>query len=100
VHAVLFDWRRIPFTSSYLPGKHFFVHTFVLACLAWVAFTGLGVGLVTLALRGPMAALGVTVGLAALAFTFKRRRLARWRHTPLMFEDAFPDQPLQLELQR
>jgi hypothetical protein len=97
-HAVLFDWRRIPFTSSYLPGKHFVVHTVVLACLAWALFTGLGVAIVKLALTGPAAALAVTAGLAALAITLKRRRLARWRHTPLMFEDELPNQPLRLTL--
>ena len=33
-----------------------------------------------------------------LAVVLARRRLAIWGEAPLMFEDEFPDQPLQLEL--
>ena len=36
VHAVLLDWRRIPFTCSYLPGKRFVAQSFVLgASRSW-----------------------------------------------------------------
>jgi hypothetical protein len=100
VHAVMADWRRIPFTSSYLPGKRFVVQTFVLGCLAWLTFTGIGVGLVDVATRGPLQTLVVTATLAMLAYGLRRRRIEMFRRTPLMFEDELPDQPLQLELQR
>jgi hypothetical protein len=54
VHAVLLDWRRIPFTCSYLPGKRFVVNSAVLASMAFVFFPLTGVGLVraATALRG------------------------------------------------
>jgi hypothetical protein len=100
VHAVMFDWRRIPFTSSYLPGKRFVVHSFVLGCLAWLTFTGVGVWLVDFAMRGPFQTLFVTATLAMLGYVLRQRRIETFRRTPLMFEDELPDQPLQLELQR
>jgi hypothetical protein len=32
------------------------------------------------------------------AYLLRRRRLAGWSETPLMFEDEFPDEVLQLRL--
>jgi hypothetical protein len=98
VHAVMFDWRRIPFTSSYLPGKRFVVHSFVLGCLAWVGFTGAGASLVNVATRGPVQASIVAAALATSAYALRRRRIENFRRTPLMFEDEPPDRPLGLHL--
>jgi hypothetical protein len=42
VHAVLRDWRRIPFTCSYVPGKAFIAQTLLVGSLAYIAFTWLG----------------------------------------------------------
>lgn len=100
VHAVLLDWRRIPFTSSYLPGKRFVVHSFVLGCLAWLVFTHTGVGLVHAATGGGHQALVVTAALSVFAYVLRLRRLATWKRTPLVFEDELPDRPVQLQLWR
>jgi hypothetical protein len=98
VHAVLLDWRRIPFTCSYLPGKRFVAHSVVVGFAAFQLFTLGGVWLVHAATASMMRALVIAAVLFRLAYVLKRRRLAIWSATPLMFEDEFPDEPLQLRL--
>jgi hypothetical protein len=98
VHAVLLDWRNIPFTCSYLPGKHLVAHTLVLGFAAFVLFTAAGVRLVNLAIASATYALAIACTLSLVAWLLTRRRLTGWRETPLMFDDELPDQPLQLGL--
>ena len=50
VHAVLLDWRRIPFTCSYLPGKRFIGHSALIGVAACLLFTVIASGLVRTAL--------------------------------------------------
>lgn len=98
VHAVLLDWRRVPFTCSYLPGKRLVAHTVVLGFAAFVLFTSVGVRLVHAAIVNGRQALAIGAALSLSAWLLRRRRFAVWKETPLMFEDEFPDQPLQLGL--
>jgi hypothetical protein len=97
-HAVLSDWRRIPFTCSYLPGKRFVFYSLTIGILAWAAFALIGAGFVQSARSSPGQAAVVVTVLSVVAWLLRRRRLHTWRRAPLMFEDEFPDQPLQLEL--
>jgi hypothetical protein len=98
VHAVLLDWRRIPFTCSYLPGKHLVAHTLVFGFAALVVFTSAGTWLMRAATVNATHALVIGAALSLVAWLLRRRRLAVWRETPLMFEDELPDQPVQLGL--
>ena len=98
VHAVLLDWRRIPFTCSYLPAKRFIGHSALIGVAACLLFTTLASGLVRSALGSESHGLIVAAALLVVAFWLRERRLATWRTTPLMFEDEFPDQVLQLQL--
>jgi hypothetical protein len=98
VHAVLLDWRRIPFTCSYLPGKRFVGHSLVVGVGAYLLFTLVGVGLVRMAIADARHAVVIVAVLSIVAITLRRRRLAMWRQVPLMFEDEFPNEPLQLRL--
>jgi hypothetical protein len=50
------------------------------------------------ATTGTRQALVIAAALCILACLLRRRRLAIWSKTPLMFEDEFPDEPLQLQL--
>ena len=98
VHAVLLDWRRIPFTCSYLPGKRLLAHTLVFGFAAFALFTSTGALLVRVAmLRPAVGAIAATL-LFAIAWVLRRRRFAMWRETPLIFDDDLPDQPVQLGL--
>jgi hypothetical protein len=100
VHAVLFDWRRIPFTCSYLPGKRFIGHSTVFGVAACVFFTIAGWALAGGATTGTRPAVTIIVVLFLTAYLLRRRRLVVWEKTPLMFEDEFPGQPQLLHLQR
>jgi len=98
VHAVLLDWRRIPFTCSYLPAKRFIGHSALIGVAACLLFTTIASGLVRSALGSAGNGLIMAAALLVVAFWLRERRLATWRTTPLMFEDEFPDQVLQLQL--
>jgi hypothetical protein len=98
MHLVLLDWRRIPFTCSYLPGKRSLAHTFIFGLVAYLVLTISGTLLVRAALTDPMSSLLIVTVLSLLGYVLRRRRLAIWSVTPLMFEDEMPDQPQQLGL--
>ena len=98
IHGVLLEWRRIPFTCSYMPGKRLVVYTIVLGFAAFVLFAAAGVRLVQASLQATHMAIVVGIGLLVLAVILRRTRIAQWKETPLMFEDELPDQPVQLGL--
>jgi hypothetical protein len=98
VHVVLLDWRRIPFTCSYLPGKRFVGQSLVLGLAGYVLFTFVGVGLVHAAIADTRQAVVIVPALSIAAWLLRQGRLVIWRETPLMFEDEFPDEPLELRL--
>ncbi len=98
VHFVLLDWRRIPFTCSYLPGKRLIAHTVVFGVAAFALFTSTGSTLVGVSTIRPSIPMAIASVLFALGWFLWRRRLAMWRETPLIFDDDLPDQPLQLGL--
>ena len=95
---VLLDWRRIPFTCSYLPGKRFVAHSLLFGLAAFVLFTLLAVELVRAATGAASRALMIAAVLSVAGVLLRRRRLAIWSATPLMFEDELPDPPQQLRL--
>jgi hypothetical protein len=98
VHAVLLDWRRIPFTCSYLPGKRFIGHSALIGVAACILFTVTGGGFVRLAIVDATLGTIVAASLLLIGYWLRGRRLLNWARTPLMFEDEFPDQLLQLQL--
>ena len=98
VHAVLLDWRRIPFTCSYLPGKRFIFYSLTIAILAFAFFMAVGAALVTMARSNPLQTVVIVMILAAAAWLLRRHRLGSWGQAPLMFEDEFPDRVLELQL--
>jgi hypothetical protein len=98
VHAVLLDWRRVPFTCSYLPGKRFIGHSALIGVAACLLFTLTGGGFVSLATVNARMGMIVAASLLVIGYWLRERRLLNWTRTPLMFEDEFPDQLLQLQL--
>jgi len=88
MELVLFDFEKVPFTCSYLPGKRNVTQTLV---LYWVAFSAYAYSMTAVevwTLRDPARVLTV-VGLLLAAFC--RLRLARkehWGQLPLLFDDV------------
>jgi hypothetical protein len=92
------EWRRLPFTCSYMPGKRFVGLTAIVGFTAFVVFTSVGS---LLAYAGRMHSIGALVFLpilGAIVWERRRRRTRLTRHTPLLFEDALPTEiePLRL----
>jgi hypothetical protein len=98
VHWVLRDWRRIPFTCSYLPGKRFVAYSAMVGFFLCAFFMLVSTGLVVVARSDTQLATAIIVALSLFAWVLRRSRLAVWSRTPLMFEDELPDQAVQLHL--
>jgi hypothetical protein len=98
VELVTRTWRRIPFTCGYIPGKRNVAQTVLIALTAYVFFTMIGRGLVSLASFHPSRMM-IAVGVLMIAVAVLRwSRLKSWGQTPLMFDDDPPEfaQPIQL----
>jgi hypothetical protein len=96
----LAEWRRIPFTCSYIPGKGFVPLMFLKGFHAYVFF-GLATTLILrLSLNRPRVVLAVAAlaGIAAAALSITRRRNAH--DAPLTFDDELPTDlnPLRLDV--
>jgi hypothetical protein len=92
------EWRRIPFTCSYMPGKRFVGLTMLIGFASFVAFTSIGSLLLWTSRVHPLGSLVFVAILGAVVWERRRRRTRLTRHTPLLFEDALPTEiePLQL----
>ena len=98
VEWLMADWRRIPFTCSYIPGKGFVPHMFVKGFASYVVFTTMTTLFLRLALGRPRVVLvmAMIVGGTAAGLSLYRNRDAR--DVPLTFEDELPTDvnPLRL----
>jgi hypothetical protein len=92
--VLLHDWRRIPFTCSYIPGKHTVAQAFIAALGILLTF-GTIIGAIeysVLAAANPTAGIVIAGVLFVAVALLRRRRRALWRETPLMFDDELPDE--------
>jgi len=89
---VLRGWRRIPFTCTYLPGKHSVAQSALVAIAGFTLVTSFGGALEYQLLRGrvSVASAIVVAALAAAALGLRRSRRALWREVPLRFDDELP----------
>ena len=91
---LLHDWRRIPFTCSYIPGKHTVAQAFIAALGILLTF-GTIIGAIefsVLAAASPTAGIVIAGVLFVAVALLRRRRRTLWRETPLMFDDELPDE--------
>ncbi len=96
--VVLRDWRQVPFTCSYMPGKRFVGTTVVLGLVSCLLFALCGTALTQAAVRRPALGLVFAAGLLLAAWLVRRRRRTLWRELPLVFEDELPDAPRPIDL--
>jgi hypothetical protein len=92
------DWRRIPFTCSYIPGKGFVPHMVVkgfASYLLFSLFTGVALRLSYARLR---TAVLFAVVLGGVAAVLSVRRARHARETGLTFEEELPSDVTALRL--
>ena len=95
MECLLRQWRRIPFTCTYLPGQRTLAHTALIVLNSYIVFTVGGVGLARAALAYPTVVAALLAILAIIAAAMRASRLQLWRTTPLEF-DAADDRPQTL----
>jgi hypothetical protein len=90
--ALLRGWRRIPFTCSYLPGKHSVAQSSLVGVGTYVLVSLIGGGMEMASLRGasPVPTLVIIGVFALIVLVLRRDRRRKWRETPLMFDDELP----------
>ena len=91
VEAVIRNWRRIPFTCTYIPGKRPLVHTMLITFAIFTLFVNIGSAVIGASLRHPSRGVMLLGVLLALSAWMRRTRQATWGRTPLEFEDSLPD---------
>lgn len=91
VEIVLREWRRVPFTCSYIPGKRHLAAMILLAWLAYGLFVYLAGHVIAWAILRPPRLVMIFGVLLALYATLRRRRLASPERASLEFEDEMPD---------
>jgi len=100
VELLMSNYRVIPFTCSYIPGKGFVPQMFVKGVFSFLLFTGLGSSLLRLCLREPFFLPLFLTPMAAAALMLQMRRGRHARLTTPMFEDEMPSEvnPLRLNV--
>jgi len=100
VEWVMADWRRIPFTCSFIPGKGFVPQMFVKAFAIYVFFTTATMIVLRISLARPRAGLVVAIMVAAAAAALSLQRTRHAPLTPLLFDDELPTDvnPLRLNV--
>ena len=91
VEAVCMDWRRIPFTCTFLFAKRPPVYTLFLVVLIFGWFVFLATTFLFVASSGLRPWLIVAAVMFTLNLTLRRYRLRTWGRWPLEFEDYLPD---------
>src|SRR5204863_466584 len=61
VEALLRDWRRIPFTCSYMPGKHTVAQSVLTGLSLFLIVSTIGSAIETASLRGPSSTPGLVI---------------------------------------
>jgi hypothetical protein len=92
------EWRRIPFTCSYEPGRQLMWQAIVMGIAAFVLFTTLGPLLAWYSTNHPLAWMAVMLILCAVLIYLRRQRLWMSRRATLMFEDVLPSEVEPLKL--
>jgi hypothetical protein len=97
IQIVMQDWRRIPFTCTYLPGRRLFAFTAAIFFGAFVTFVSFGGGMVAWGSTHPSRFV-LTFGVLLTAFSWLRRRRLRARGVaPMEFDDE-PEAAIRLGL--
>jgi hypothetical protein len=84
---LLLQFEKVPFTSSYLPGRRPVIQTLLIYAGSMTMYVTVLGGIVTLSLRGPGTTLGLFGLMLAVWFRVRLGRLENWKVGKLEFEE-------------
>jgi hypothetical protein len=90
VELLMREWRRIPFTCTYLPGKGFVPHMVARGIAGYWVFTTLAAAVLLHTVTSMRAVAVAVLALATLASLLSIRRMRQARFVALTFEDELP----------
>jgi hypothetical protein len=91
MEARLYEWHKIPFTCSYLPGRRNIWQIMAVYLGLFVVLIPVITSFEARLLR-PFFLLAIAGALSFLYFSLRSRRRAQWRIVPLLFDES--DEPL------
>src|SRR5579863_130504 len=100
MESLLVRFEKVPFTSSYLPGRRPLIETFLIYGMAVILYVSVLSGIVSWALKGQRTALGLFVILLVIWWRVRKGRREDWEIGKLEFEEL-PEPAIQtLSIQR
>ncbi len=87
IEARLYEWHKIPFTCSYVPGRRNLWQTLAI----YLGLFAVLIPVITsfeVRLFRPFVLLGIAVSLSPFYFSLRSRRRAQWRMVPLLFDES------------
>jgi len=98
--AILLPIERIPFTSSYIPGRRPVVETLLLYGISVAAFVSVLSGMIVLAVTQTWPFIGLALALVAVLWKLHAARLDQWSTGRLEFEESLEPAVLTLGIDR
>ena len=98
VEVIVREWRRIPFTCTYLPGKRVLAYTLGVLFASYAVFVYIGAAVIHWAVASAPHSVVYAGALLTGWLALRRERLRTWAETPLEFEDEDPLAPRSLGL--
>jgi hypothetical protein len=87
MESLLVRFEKVPFTSSYLPGRRPLVETLLIYGMAVMLYVSVLSGIVSWSLRGRRSALGLFVVLLAIWLKVRKGRRDDWDVGKIEFEE-------------
>jgi hypothetical protein len=91
IEARLYEWRKIPFTCSHVPGRRNLWQTLAIYLGLFAVLIPVITSFEARLLR-PLILLATAASLSPFYFSLRSRRRAQWRIVPLLFDES--DEPL------
>ena len=100
MEILLVRFEKVPFTSSYMPGRRPPVETLLIYGMAVMVYVSVLGSIVSWAVKGPRSTIGMAAILLAIWWKVRRGRREDWEFGKLEFEEL-PEPAIQtLSIQR
>jgi len=99
IEFMMLEWRRVPFTCTYLPGTRVLAYHIGVLFAQYFVVVVIGMGLIRFGVGSPLQTLTIAGFLIAAWAALRRERVRVWGRLPLEFEDDDPSEVKVLRLQ-